>query len=169
MIHNPKKRMIVVATRGVKEYRATIPTYVERDDVVLEVGCEWGTTTEIIALYAKEVIGIDVSMECIRRAREMRPKLRFEAIDAFDMAAILALDQPFDKVYLDLSGFSGYASLLDLIALVQMYQATLRPSVVVVKSQSLKQFIQRCVAWSGGEEMPERIVGGASSPMIYEA
>ena len=166
MITKPQKRILIVATRGVKEYRATIPTYVERDDVVLEVGCEWGTTTEVIADYAKEVIALDVSAECIRRAREMRPKLRFEAIDAFDMVSILALERTFDKVYLDLSGFSGYASLLDLIALIQMYQATLHPRVIVVKSLSLKQFIQRCVAWSGGDEMPERIVGDGSSPTI---
>lgn len=165
MAQRPSKRTLIVATRGVKEFRATIPSYVERDDVVLEIGCEWGTTTEIIADYAKEVIGVDVSPECIRRAREKRPKIRFEAMDAFDVVSILALDRAFDVIYLDLSGFSGYASLLDLIALIQMYQATLRPRVIVVKSLSLKQFTQRCVAWTGGEEMPERIVGDAA-PMI---
>jgi len=160
------KRTLIVATRGVKEYRATIPTYVEREDVVLEVGCEWGTTTAILAEYAQEVIGIDISPECIRRARETHPKIQFEAIDAFDMVSILGLGRAFTKVYLDLSGFSGYASLLDLIALIQMYQATLRPRVVVVKSLSLKQFIQQCIAWTGGEEMPERLDGGDILSML---
>lgn len=163
---SPRKPTLVVATRGVKEYRATIPTYVERDDVVLEVGCEWGTTTEILAEYAKEAIGVDISPECIRRAREMRPNIRFEVVDAFDMASLLALGRTFNKIYLDLSGFSGYASLLDLIALIQMYEATLCPRVIVVKSQSLKQFIQRCIAWAGGEEMPERVVGASSLPTL---
>lgn len=162
----PRKPPLIVATRGVKEYRATIPTYVECDDVVLEVGCEWGTTTEILAKYAKEVIGIDISSECIRRAREMRPSIRFEVMDAFDMVSILGLRRTFDKIYLDLSGFSGYASLLDLIALIQMYEATLCPRVIVVKSQSLKQFIQRCVAWTGGEEMPERLAGESVVPTL---
>ena len=39
----------LVGTRGVKEYRATIPVWVNETDVVLEIGCEWGTTTTIIA------------------------------------------------------------------------------------------------------------------------
>jgi trans-aconitate methyltransferase len=140
-----------VGTRGVKEYRATIPTYVHAEDVVLEVGCEWGTTTELIAPHCREVIGIDVSPDCIERARQRRPALRFEAIDAFDMTAILALDCQFTKIYLDMSGFSGYASLLDLIALLNMYTATLHPEVIVVKSLALKQFAQRCTAWTGPE------------------
>ncbi|MGW5364173.1 hypothetical protein [Actinopolymorpha pittospori] len=35
-----RARTRIVATRGVAEYRATIPALVDRDDVVLEVGCE---------------------------------------------------------------------------------------------------------------------------------
>ena len=34
-----------IGTRGVKEYRESISQWVNRDDVVLEIGCEWGTTT----------------------------------------------------------------------------------------------------------------------------
>ncbi len=40
-----ESRTEFIATRGVKEYRETIPTWVTADDVVLEIGCEWGTTT----------------------------------------------------------------------------------------------------------------------------
>jgi hypothetical protein len=43
--HQFKLTTRFVATRGVKEYRATIPALVTPDDVVLEIGCEWGTTT----------------------------------------------------------------------------------------------------------------------------
>ena len=105
-----------VATRGVKEYRATIPEFVREDDVVLEMGCEWGTTTALLAARCREVIGTDVSPVCIQRARQMHPELRFEVLDAFDVRAALDIDRPFTKVYLDLSGFSGYRSLLDVIA-----------------------------------------------------
>jgi hypothetical protein len=141
-------RTLYVATRGVREYRATISHYVVPEDVVLEVGCEWGTTTEQIAASCRDVVGIDVSAECIERARQMRPGIRFEAIDAFDMPAIFDLGKSFTKVYVDMSGYSGYASLLDLISLLNMYAATLRPEVIVVKSGALKEFARRCVAWA---------------------
>ncbi len=77
----------------------------------------------------------------------MRPHIRFEAIDAFDMPALLALGMPFTKIYMDLSGFSGYAALLDVVSLLNMYTYTLQPQVIVVKSRSLKTFAHRCIAW----------------------
>jgi trans-aconitate methyltransferase len=147
MVRQMRPKTIYVGTTGVKEYRATIGTYVRPEDVVLEVGCEWGTTTDLIEDVTKSVIGTDISPECIERAREMRPHIRFEAIDAFDMPALLALDMPFSKIYMDLSGFSGYAALLDVLSLLNMYTYTLQPEVIVVKSRSLKTFAHRCVAW----------------------
>ena len=73
--------------------------------------------------------------------------IRFEAIDAFDMPALLALDMSFTKIYMDLSGFSGYAALLDVLSLLNMYTYTLQPEVIVVKSRALKTFAHRCVPW----------------------
>jgi trans-aconitate methyltransferase len=136
-----------VATRDVNEYRATIPTWVTQEDVVLEIGCEWGTTTEVLARHCQEVIGTDVSPECIERARQMRPTLRFEVLDAFDVRAALAFGKSFTKIYVDISGFSGYRSLLDVIALLNMYATVLRPEAIVVKSAALKQFALNCVAF----------------------
>jgi hypothetical protein len=110
-----------VATRGVQEYRATIPALVSTDDSILEIGCEWGTTTALLAARCKVVIGTDVSRVCIERARQSHPGVRFEVLDAFDVRAALDLHEPFSKIYVDLSGFSGYRALLDVIALVSMY------------------------------------------------
>ena len=62
-----------IATRDVKEYRATIPTWVNAEDVVLEIGCEWGTTTVPIAQRARRVVGTDISPDCIGRARRDHP------------------------------------------------------------------------------------------------
>ncbi|MAF11906.1 hypothetical protein CMK11_15780 [Candidatus Poribacteria bacterium] len=152
MVRQLRPRTIYIGTMGVKEYRATISKHVRPDDVVLEVGCEWGTTTDLIAQVAPDVIGTDISPECIERAREMRPHLRFEAIDAFDMPALLGLGKSFSKIYVDLSGFSGYASLLDLLSLLNMYTYTLQPEAIVVKSRSLKTFAHRCIPWRGEPE-----------------
>lgn len=136
-----------VATRGVGEYRETIGSLVVEDDVVLELGCEWGTTTRVLAGRAREVLGTDVSPECIARARRSHPDLEFEVLDAFDVRAALDLNRPFSVVYVDLSGFSGYRSLLDVIALLNMYATVLRPRLIVAKSGALKQFAARCAPW----------------------
>lgn len=146
-----KLRTRFVATRGVQEYRATIEPLITPDDVVLELGCEWGTTTALLAQRCREVVGTDVSPDCIERARCTHPGLRFEVLDAFDVRAALRLDRPFTKVYLDLSGLSGYRALLDVISLITMYATVLRPNTIVVKSGSLKHFAAHCMAWRSDE------------------
>jgi hypothetical protein len=146
-----------IATRGVEEYRATIPHLVEPDDAVMELGCEWGTTTVLLATRTTDVLGTDVSSECIERARKMHPHIRFEVLDAFDVRAAFELSQSrprsFNKLYMDLSGLSGYRSTLDVIGLLTMYATVLRPQAIVVKSGALKQFAGLCTAWHGPESV----------------
>ena len=79
----------------------------------------------------------------------MRPGLDFRVLDAFDVRAVLELGLPITKVYMDLSGLSGYRGLLDLIALIQAYAAIVRPDTLVVKSGALKHFAQCCSPWQG--------------------
>ena len=138
-----------IATRGVKEYRETIGAWVNADDAVLEIGCEWGTTTALIAERAAEVIGTDVSGECIERARQMRPGIRFEVLDGFDARAALDFGRQFTKVYIDMSGLSGYRSLLDGISLLTMHATVLRPEAIIIKSGALKHFASHCIPWRG--------------------
>ena len=140
-----------VGTRGVREYRESILEWVNEDDVVLELGCEWGTTTVQIAPYCKEVIGSDVSPKCIARARHRHPNIRFEVLNAFDVRAALDLGKQFTKIYIDMSGLSGYRSLLDLISLLTMYATVFRPEAIIVKSGALKHFASNCIAWRSGE------------------
>ncbi len=136
-----------IATIGVKEYRETIPVWVDEYDVVLEIGCEWGTTTRLIAEHCKEVIGTDISPECIQRAREKCPDLHFEVLDGFDVRAALDLGKQFTKIYIDVAGLSGYRSLLDIISLLSMYATVFRPEAIIVKSSALKHFAAHCIAW----------------------
>ncbi len=136
-----------VAARGVREYRATIEQWVGPEDLVLEIGCEWGTTTVLIAPHCKEVIGTDISSEVIERARERHPHIRFEVFDAFDVRAAAEIGDHFDKIYIDMSGLSGYRSLLDTIALLNMYATTFRPEAIIIKSGALKDFAANCIAW----------------------
>jgi protein-L-isoaspartate O-methyltransferase len=145
--HALKLKTQYIATRGVQEYRATIPALVRPDDVVLEIGCEWGATTTLLAPHCREVIGTDISPECVARARQYHPELRFAVLDAFDVRAALALERGFTLVYIDVSGLSGYRALLDTIALLTMYATVFRPRAIVVKSGALKQFAAHCQAW----------------------
>ena len=147
-------RTTFVATRDVREYRQTIPVWVGPDDVVLEIGCEWGTTTVQIAPHCREVIATDVSPECIRRARQMHPGIRFEVLDAFDIRAAMALGRPFTKIYIDISGLSGYRSLLDVISLLSMYAAVFSPEAIIAKSGALKHFASYCIPWR--QSAPDR-------------
>jgi hypothetical protein len=143
-----RPRSRIIATRGVREYRETIPAVVTGDDTVLELGCEWGTTTALLAAHTPTVIGTDVSGVCIERARKMRPELEFAVLDAYDIRAALDLGEAFSVIYLDLSGLSGYRGLLDLIALVNSYASLMQPRTIVVKSGALKNFATRCMAWA---------------------
>ena len=140
-----------VGTRGVKEYRESISTWVNKNDVILEIGCEWGTTTMQIAPHCKEVIGTDISRDCIERARQRHPDIRFEVLDAFDVLAALGIGKQFTKVYIDMSGLSGYRSLLDVISLLTMYATVFRPDAIIVKSGALKNFASNCIPWRPGE------------------
>jgi hypothetical protein len=142
-----KLKTIFVGTRGVAEYRESIAQWVNPNDRVLEIGCEWGTTTVLLAPHCREVIGTDVSPECIQRARLLHPHLRFEVLDAYDVRAALNLGVSFTKIYLDVSGLSGYRSLLDVIALLNMYATVLTPEAIIVKSGALKNFAAHCIAW----------------------
>ncbi|MCH8290596.1 class I SAM-dependent methyltransferase [Candidatus Poribacteria bacterium] len=143
-----------IGTRGVKEYRETIPVWINSNDIVLELGCEWGTTTTLIAQHCKEVIATDISPKCIGRAREMYPDLHFEVMDGFDVKAALDLDKPFSKIYIDISGLSGYNSTLDTISLLMMYANVLRPEAIIVKSGALKRFAAHCIAWKSPSNRP---------------
>lgn len=151
-----RTRTVFIATRNVKEYRETIPEWVTQDDVVLEIGCEWGTTTVLLAPHCKEVIGTDVSLECIETARQRHPKIRFETLDAFDVRAAMDLGKQFTKIYIDVSGLSGYRSLLDVIALLTMYATVLRPDAVIIKSGALKHFAANCIPWRAGQARSAR-------------
>jgi len=159
-----KIRTRFIGVRDVKEYRESIAEWVNGDDVVLEIGCEWGATTVLIARRCKEVIGTDVSLDCVQRARRSHPGIRFEVLDGFDVRSALELGGPFTKIYIDMSGLSGYRSLLDVIALLTMYAAVLAPEAIVVKSGALKHFASLCVPWRPGKRQGEGGVPPQAGP-----
>jgi len=139
-----KGRTRFIATGGVREYRATIDEWVRPEDAVLEIGCEWGTTSVLLAPRCQSLIATDLSPDCIARARDTHPGIRFEVLDGFDVRAALEFGVDFSKIYIDISGLSGYRALLDGVALLNSYATVFRPEAIIIKSGSLKSFLSRC-------------------------
>jgi protein-L-isoaspartate O-methyltransferase len=137
-----------IATRGVEEYRQTILSWVKPQDKILEIGCEWGTTSILIWERCKNLIATDISEDCIKVARQKYPQVHFETLDAFNVRAAMALGSSFSKIYIDMSGLSSYRALLDVISLGNMYATIFNPEAIIIKSGSLKQFARNCVAWN---------------------
>lgn len=163
---------------GVTEYRKTISWLVHGDDCVLEIGCQGGLTTDLIAKHVRQiraaagngdgdgravgVVGVDVAKKSVAHARKNFPNTvsRFETCDGWDSARITELGQQesqrlshalgvgaaeknnWSVVYVDISGLSGRAALLDALALVQQLRRCLRSSLraVVIKSRCLRDF-----------------------------
>lgn len=142
-----KLKTLYVATRGVEEYRQTIEKYVSMGDLVLEIGCEWGTTSVLIHNKCKNLIATDISTECIAVAKKKYPQINFQVLDAFNIKEAMKIGGHFTKIYIDMSGLSSYRALLDVIALLNEYAAIFEPEIIVIKSGSLKNFAKNCVAW----------------------
>lgn len=134
----------LVLTRGVREYRATIPFLINRKDIVLEIGFAWGTTTNLLYQAAKKVVGIDKG-ESYYTAIKSYPWIELHKIDGFDIRSVMALGHKFNKIYIDISGCRDIHS---VIKMVNMYKAVFKPELIVVKSTQLKKFVQQCKVWN---------------------
>ena len=64
-----RDRCPILLTAKINEYRAAISTNVDADDVVLEVGCAEGLTTQRLAQRCAVAIGLDLYERLIVRAR----------------------------------------------------------------------------------------------------
>ena len=143
-----KLKTLYIATRGVEEYRQTIERWVRPSDYILEIGCEWGTTSTLIYEKCRNIIATDISLDCIKVAREKYPEIQFETLDAFNIKEAMKLGTKFSKIYIDMSGLSSYRALLDVIALLSQYAAIFEPEAIIIKSGSLKNFAKNCIAWN---------------------
>ena len=136
---------LFILTKGVNEYRATIDRYINRNDIVLEIGFAWGTTTELLSKVCKHVVGIDKG-ESYYTAIKNYPKLELYKIDAFDIKSVKELGHDFNKIYIDISGCREIRSVLQIL---RMDENTFKPGLIVVKSSKLKRLVSQCVVWEG--------------------
>ena len=133
----------IILTKGVKEYRQTINQVVSRQDIVLEIGCAWGTTSNLLYHRAGDLVAIDKGAS-LPSARESYPHIHFEQFDGFDIARVKGLNLPFSKVYIDIS---GCRDLVDVMKIIRIYEIVFSPEIIVVKSSKLKAFVDKCSVW----------------------
>lgn len=139
----------VVVCEEVGEYRAAAVQLVKPTDWVLEVGSHVGGTTKVLAGLTSKLIGVDQQPDLVAQARTKMPNVRFEILDAFDAHKVLALSrelapEKFAKVFIDISGSRDIAT---VVRLMDQFENTLRPDVMVVKSQALKRLLMRSQLW----------------------
>jgi hypothetical protein len=118
---------------------------VTRDDVVLEIGCAWGTTSALLYERARYVVAIDKG-QALPAARQTYPHIHFEQMDGFDVSRVRSLGLAFNKVYIDIS---GCRELDAVIKMIRMYEAVFAPEIIVVKSTRLKRLVSKCTVWDG--------------------
>jgi hypothetical protein len=134
----------IIVTKGVREYRQTIPHCIGGNDTVLEIGCAWGTTSALLHRRAGRLVAIDKG-KALPEARRRYAGIRFEQIDGFDVSRVVRLGMRFDKIYIDIS---GCRRLGDVLTMIRAYESAFEPELIVVKSTALKGLLARATAWS---------------------
>ena len=110
------------------------------DGAVLEIGADLGLTTAVLAerVGAENVVGVDLAMESVEKARASYPDLRFEHLDIFEEGAAAALQKlapaGFGRVFVDINGSRMLPAVLEALRLAV---EELGAPVVVVKSRAL--------------------------------
>ena len=133
----------IIVTKGVIEYRQTIPRYVTKQDTVLEIGCACGTTSVRLYHQCKYFVAIDKG-KALAVARINYPYIHFEQIDGFDISRVMNLGYDFSKVYIDIS---GCRDIYDVIKMISKYEKVFQPEVIIVKSSKLKRLVSKCILW----------------------
>ena len=134
MDYSNRARAPIVAVLTTDDFRNAAQNLVSPSDVVLEVGCADGITTNLIHKYAADVVGIDTAAGVIAKAKQRYPAVDFRQMDGTDLAAVQQLRPHFDKVFVDIAGVISLEALLPMLA--QLDDA-LQPGLVVVKSKAL--------------------------------
>lgn len=156
----------IVAAFGVYEYRLAAEQLLQPGWRVLEIGCHFGTSTDLLHAATSKTggscVGVDISPDIIKSAKRKFPEVAFDVCDAWDILGLQRVvrrhlgrshaaredqivdDEPVpdgpDMILLDVGGLSGAHGELDTLALVRMLTSTFSPTLqaIVVKSHNLR-------------------------------
>ncbi|MEE2708660.1 MAG: methyltransferase domain-containing protein [Gemmatimonadota bacterium] len=96
---------IVVST--IEKYRELAQSHITSGHQVLEIGCSYGETTNILAGLAKRVVAIDIAAEMISHARKALSQTRNVELvlhDARDLSKISELIPRPHAIFIDIGG-----------------------------------------------------------------
>ena len=176
---------IIIGTVGVEEYRRTIPYVIRPSDVVIEVGCHFGTSTVELHKAASGkssiggCIGVDIGPKIVNGARKRYPNVPFEVANAWHTSDLLRLQEMhlpspsgYDVVYVDVGGLSGTDGLLEAISLVKALEYSLEPRCIVIKSLCVRRLASCLVpfseVWQNDAKLRSRIKQSKSTTIAAE-
>eukprot|EP01080_Neovahlkampfia_damariscottae_P006546 gene6546-10552_t len=135
-IEDSKKTKKILVCETTHEYRRMAKTQIDKNDLVLEIGSDFGETTKFLHEICKKVIGIDKSKVHVERAKKMHPEIQFECLDVFlKIEKFKEIGKGCNKIFIDINGNREYQSVIDLIILVK---DLFKPEMIFVKSKKLK-------------------------------
>ncbi len=126
------------------DYHRAVRAFVCPDDNVVEIGCDDGRACAVAAQSCgpSRVLGIDLALLSVTRARAAFPEIRFEQLDVLQrggVAAIRALvgggvGDDFSVVLIDVNGNRGIGC---VVRVLQVIINELHPTLIIVKSRAL--------------------------------
>jgi hypothetical protein len=121
---------IIIVASETNDYRRSAIVHTRSVDHFLEIGCDFGITTDSVQAASK--VGVDKSEESIRIARERYPTCDFLLGDVFEDLEITPKNPL--VVAMDINGNRELPAVLECI---QVILDSWSPRVVVVKSRAL--------------------------------
>ena len=138
-LERPASRAATIVCAETEEFRLLARTLPLPGWAALDIGAAHGHATEMLAAAVGatgRVVGVEKGREFIEAARQERPQLTFERLDALAAPQYLVqlAGTGVDIVAIDINGIREISGLLPLIALAERVVA---PSVLLVKSRHL--------------------------------
>ncbi len=124
-----------------ERFRQLAQELVQANDRVLEVGCSFGKTSEILGKTAHRVIAVDHSPQMLLEATKLcqdLPAVEVHHADARDLQSLKSLMRDADLIFLDIGG----DALADkVVLLMQLYLSTWRPRAMVIRNITLAHLL----------------------------
>lgn len=121
------------------DYRRLAKTQINSNDTVLEIGSDFGYTTNIISQSTKSVYGIDKCGIRINSSQKEYPHIKFFHIDVLEEISQIPKFKMCNKVFIDIN---GNRELEQVERCLKLVKDIIDPELIVVKSVS---FLEKCI------------------------
>lgn len=123
----------ILVVRETNDYRRIAKTQVCPSDYVMEIGSDFGYTTNFISQTTKNVIGIDKSQQQIIFSKKEYPHIEFILMDVLEEQDEFENLHKCNKVFVDINGNRELEAVQKVVELVKR---VMKPELIVVKARS---------------------------------